>query len=268
MSDSRSTFSDLIVYVDESGDHGPVSPEFPVFVLAFCIFDKAEYANEVTTLMHGLKFEHFGHDTVVLHEREIRKSLPPFSFLLNEQRRLEFMEDITSLVARCPFTLVAAVIDKRKLREQPSVDADPYQLALGFGLQELALHRETLGDKGLLHVVFEGRGKKEDADLELAFRRVCDVNSLGRHLDMEPLFTHKQANHCGHQLADLVAVHRCPHALASAGESCFRGAGDEAPAVASGHGGWAAGFPDAPYNITPRRTPRRAADRVFPVRCG
>ena len=31
---TNDTFSDLIVYVDESGDHGPVSPEFPVFVLA------------------------------------------------------------------------------------------------------------------------------------------------------------------------------------------------------------------------------------------
>lgn len=32
------SFSDYIVYVDESGDHGPVSSDYPVFVLAFCIF--------------------------------------------------------------------------------------------------------------------------------------------------------------------------------------------------------------------------------------
>ena len=31
------TFSDYIVYVDESGDTGD-DPEFPVFCLAFCIF--------------------------------------------------------------------------------------------------------------------------------------------------------------------------------------------------------------------------------------
>lgn len=29
--------SRYIVYVDESGDHGPISAEYPVFVLAFCI---------------------------------------------------------------------------------------------------------------------------------------------------------------------------------------------------------------------------------------
>ena len=40
MTKSVSRFSRFIIYVDESGDHGPVSSEFPVFVLAFCIFDK------------------------------------------------------------------------------------------------------------------------------------------------------------------------------------------------------------------------------------
>ena len=35
-------FSRYIVYADESGDHGPASLEYPIFVLAFCIFDKEE----------------------------------------------------------------------------------------------------------------------------------------------------------------------------------------------------------------------------------
>ncbi len=91
-------FSRFIVYVDESGDHGPVSREFPVFVLAFCIFEKDSYANRVTTLMHRLKFKHFGHDTVVLHEREIRKSIPPFDILQNAARRTEFLDDVNALV--------------------------------------------------------------------------------------------------------------------------------------------------------------------------
>jgi len=35
-------FSDYIVYVDESGDHNleRINPEYPLFVLAFCIFEK------------------------------------------------------------------------------------------------------------------------------------------------------------------------------------------------------------------------------------
>jgi len=42
-------FSDSIVDVDESGDHGLTSIQepYPVFVLSFCIFHKDEYrANE------------------------------------------------------------------------------------------------------------------------------------------------------------------------------------------------------------------------------
>ena len=33
-------FSDYIVYVDESGDHGlKIAPLYPIFVLAFCVFE-------------------------------------------------------------------------------------------------------------------------------------------------------------------------------------------------------------------------------------
>jgi len=63
--------SRYIVYVDESGDHGPVSAEYPMFVLAFCVFDKKEYANTVTSYMHRLKFKHCGHDTVVARHWQV-----------------------------------------------------------------------------------------------------------------------------------------------------------------------------------------------------
>jgi len=196
-------FSNLIVYVDESGDHGPVSPEFPVFVLAFCIFDKTEYANTVTSYMHRLKFKHFGHDAVVMHERDIRMSTGPFSFLMNKTRRDTFHSDISILIEKAPFQLVAAVIDKRKLpKDGPD---NPYHLALKFGLERLQHHRRDLKDSGCLHVVFESRGVKEDEELELEFRRVCDKNATGQKLDFEPIFASKKANHCGLQLADLVA---------------------------------------------------------------
>ena len=196
-----SQHSSYIVYVDESGDHGHVSAEYPIFVLAFCIFDKDAYAREVTTAMSRFKFKHFGHDTAVLHEREIRKSKPPFAFLLDARRRTSFLTDLTGLIELAPFTLVAAVIDKRKLH--PS--KNPYHMALEFGLERIEMFRQGEHDAGKLHVVFEARGRNEDQDLELQFRRVCDNNWLGRKLDHEPLFVAKAANHCGLQLADLIA---------------------------------------------------------------
>lgn len=202
---TNDTFSNLIVYVDESGDHGPVSPEFPVFVLAFCIFDKREYANTVTSYMHRLKFKHFGHDTVVMHERDIRMSSGPFSFLMNKARRETFMSDLSTLIEKAPFHIVAAVIDKDKLGSSYTSPQNPYHLAMKFGLERIQNHRVDVKDTGRLHVIFEGRGLKEDKDLELEFRRVCDANATGTRLDFEPIFASKKANHCGLQLADLVA---------------------------------------------------------------
>ncbi|CAC9451571.1 hypothetical protein BSPLISOX_2138 [uncultured Gammaproteobacteria bacterium] len=42
-------FSDYIVYVDESGDHGLVNidTQYSIFVLAFCIFKKSDYLKTV-----------------------------------------------------------------------------------------------------------------------------------------------------------------------------------------------------------------------------
>ncbi|MDH4188301.1 MAG: DUF3800 domain-containing protein [Nitrospira sp.] len=67
--------SDFLVFVDESGDHGmeTIDKEYPLFVLAFCIIQKREYADRLTPALQSFKLKHFGHDNVVLHERDIRK---------------------------------------------------------------------------------------------------------------------------------------------------------------------------------------------------
>ena len=64
----------------------------------------------------------------------------------------------------------------------------------------------------LVHVVFESRGKNEDAELELEFRRIAanQANWGYRSPDFsyarfEPVFARKDANAAGLQLADLVA---------------------------------------------------------------
>ena len=76
-------FSDFVVYVDESGDHSLVSidPDFPVFVLALCVIHKRHYAEKIIAAVEKLKFNYFGHDSVVLHEHEIRKQKGDFAFL-------------------------------------------------------------------------------------------------------------------------------------------------------------------------------------------
>jgi hypothetical protein len=201
-------FDDYIVFVDESGDHGLVSidPNYPVFVLAFCIFEKRTYARELVPAMLDFKFKHFGHDQVVLHEHEIRKNKEPFLFLRDAEKRGPFMADLDGLVAGADFTLVASAINKREHKTRYADPRNPYHIAMGFGLERV--YRELLGRGcagGTTHILLERRGPKEDAEVELEFRRICAANATGHVLPFEPILSHKACNSSGLQLADLIA---------------------------------------------------------------
>lgn len=201
-------FSDYIVYVDESGDHSLdlVDAAYPIFVLAFCLFRKAEYVEDCVSRVTELKFRYVGHDQFVLHEREIRRQIGPFGFLRGDaDRRSAFMADLTELIESAPFSLVAVVIDKRALRE--ATPGNPYHIALELGLGELDRQLRATGcSGGTLHVVFERRGKKEDTELELEFRRLCSTPaSDAPRYPFGFVLADKRGNSTGLQLADLVA---------------------------------------------------------------
>jgi hypothetical protein len=201
--------SDYIVYVDESGDHSldSIDREYPVFVLAFCIFQKEAYRLQASPALQGLKFRHFGHDMVVLHEREIRKASGPFSFLVDAERRTSFMQDLNCLIDDTPFTLVATVILKEKLRDQYAEPRNPYHIALGYSLERIQSFLMTQGQQDrTTHIVFESRGRREDEELGAEFCRVCDgANVRGERLKLQMTIADKKTNSCGLQLADLVA---------------------------------------------------------------
>lgn len=198
------SFSDYIAYVDESGDHSleSIDPEYPIFVLAFCVFHKNEYINNISTAIKKFKFNHFGHDVVVLHEHDIRKAKKEFVMLINEKKRLHFMTDLNQLMVDSSFTVIAMAINKKLLKEKYTTPFNPYHLALTFGLERLySFLREKQQFELKTHIIFESRGNKEDKDLELEFRRVCDeLNS-----PFEIILADKKTNFCGLQLADLIA---------------------------------------------------------------
>lgn len=84
---------------------------------------------------------------------------------------------------------------------------NPYHIALGFCLETLyEFLQEKQQHEKKTHVVVECRGKKEDNELELEFRRICDGNNrLSSTLPFDVLFADKKAMSSGLQLADLVA---------------------------------------------------------------
>lgn len=122
--------SDFIVFADESGDHSlaKINPVYPVFVLSFCIFAKTDYVETVCPLLQRFKLRWWQHDGVVLHSLRIRRKQLPFIFLKSLDKRELFMADLTDTWSRCPFTLIAAVIDKVRLRDRDIQPENPYSL--------------------------------------------------------------------------------------------------------------------------------------------
>jgi len=204
-----SEFSDYIVFVDESGDHGleSIDPCYPVFVLAFCIMRKEDYIKRLTPAIQSVKFGYFGHDNIILHERDIRKDEKDFSSLKPKEKKETFISDLTQIVTDAPFKLVCCVIRKEHLKSRYSDPDNPYHIALGFGLERVFYYLQAKGaTSARIHVVVEKRGKKEDDELELEFRRVCDGNNyVHETLPFEIVFMDKKSNSPGLQLADLVA---------------------------------------------------------------
>jgi hypothetical protein len=94
---NMTNFSDYIVYVDENGDYGlaTVDPLSPLFVLACCVFEKRSYSEVVCPGLRRLKFHYFGHDMVVLYERDIRKKIGPFASFLTRKFRNGFSRTST-----------------------------------------------------------------------------------------------------------------------------------------------------------------------------
>lgn len=212
-------FSDFIVYVDESGHHSltAIDQNFPVFALSFCVVKKADYVASVVPAVQELKFKHCGHDAIILHEHDIRRSEGDFTWLrANREKREAFHGELHQIMVDAPVapvTLIGSVIDKIALNEKYFRPRSPYELALHFCLERLLIFLLAAGQRGRrIHVVFERRGKMEDDKLEVAFRQIVGGEiSLGnrRHefesMEFASKFVKKSMNSTGLQLADLTA---------------------------------------------------------------
>lgn len=200
-------FSDYIIYADESGDHSLAKvfdEEYPVFVLAFCIFKKTDYIGQALTKLSQLKFDFWGHDAVVLHSHKIRKQKEEFALLGNIPTMEKFIERINEMVTNTSFCVVATAIDKRRLQKQYPKPQSPYNLELLFCLERATKFLSEMGQKErLTHIIVEARGKKEDAELELEFRRIIMQQKGLAKFDI--IFSDKKSNGAGLQIADLMA---------------------------------------------------------------
>lgn len=140
--------SDFIVFADESGDHGldGIDPQFPVFSMLFCLFHKTDYFRKtdycdvIEPAVRRFKFEHFGHDAIVLHEHESRKEKAAFAVLrTNPGLRAAFLSGLSSLIDGASISVYASVIDKLRLKERYANPYNPYEISLRFLMERLAI---------------------------------------------------------------------------------------------------------------------------------
>lgn len=198
---------DYIVYADESGDLSFEDKEYPVFVLAFCIFSKHEYLTEVVRRIKGLKFAVWSHDMTVLHSKKIRTQADDFRFLQGVAQREAFMKTLSQAIQDSPFTIISTGIDKRLLQEQYVNPANPYELGLEYCLERLYRFLGEKNQKGrVTYIVIESRMDNQNKELDQAFQKIIERNKgLQDQYPLKLIFGDKKANSVGLQIADLIA---------------------------------------------------------------
>ena len=197
-------FSDYIVYVDESGDHSlkTIDKDYPIFVLTFSIFNKNDYINNIVPTFQELKFKYFGHDIIIFHENEIRRRKNEFKILYNKDIYNNFMNEMSKIIDKSKFSIISSVIHKEKLIQTPLKNENPYHIALTFCLERLNKFLCTNNyENNITHIVVEKRGKKEDDELELEFRRICQDKNYKFNI----ILADKKINSVGLQLSDMIA---------------------------------------------------------------
>ena len=83
--------SRFLAFFDECGDHSlvKIDPDFPLFVLALVVVERAAYRDTILPEMNRLKLGYWNHEGINLHSRDIRVAAGPFNILLNAERPLE-----------------------------------------------------------------------------------------------------------------------------------------------------------------------------------
>lgn len=179
-----------IIYVDESGSPRPNQPDpnYPIFVLAGCVFDSATYVNGIANAVCCLKFAHFGSDAPILHEAEIRKRLGPFGFKGNQAKQEAFLSELDD-------TLHHHVPEIIAVAAKPS--AATHDLAISAIEELVDIAARTSNTR--THWIFERRGRREDANLETALTAIAQPD---RHTWE---FVPKSRGLPGLEMADMVA---------------------------------------------------------------
>jgi len=204
----------MLLFLDESGDHGLVNvdPHFPVFALCGILVSDTAYET-IDAATRELKRKLWGEKKVILHSRDIRKCEKEFQILFDEGVKKSFYTEINKLVSDSEYTIIASAINKENhIKQYGKLASDVYEISLSFIIERSVFFLDDWrSGNRQLRIVIERRGKKEDGQLQEHFQRLCSrgtgyvtpdrIRAYGMNIE----FRSKSDDVNGLQLADLVA---------------------------------------------------------------
>src|SRR5690606_7759434 len=117
------------------------------------------YTETVIKKLEQLKFKHFGHDIIIMHEREILKGTGDFRNYSSKEQKESLLNDLTELMQDTNFILISCVVRKDLLINKYTTPKNPYFIALEFGLERIyRFLREKNQHTKKTFIVFEQRG--------------------------------------------------------------------------------------------------------------
>lgn len=210
-------------FLDETGDHGLtfIDDNFPIFLLAGCLFEDPEYQN-ITTEINSLKQELFKTTEVILHSRDIRKCDGAFQILFDLDIKKRFYERLNKIISDAKFTIISVAIDKKKhIKKYGKVASNPYTICLSYVLERLVFCTDNYSVDSTISIVIEKRGKKEDRQLLSHYNSIIDRGTYHvsatrfKHRVVDFTMMTKRDNNIGLQISDLCAYPIARHVLNS-----------------------------------------------------
>jgi hypothetical protein len=206
------------VFIDEVGNHDMKSddPNHRHLGLTGVIMSLEYETGTFTNSLNAIKQEFFETQGIVLHRREMLEAKPPFEALNDVEIRKRFDAGLLRVLRDAEYRVFTVVIDKKEHKERYAVwQFHPYHYCLTVLLERYVRFLDRIGHVG--DVLVESRGRKENRQLERAFRHVYDHGSdhvpvcvfRNRLTSMQLKVKPKASNIAGLQLADLIANPSC-----------------------------------------------------------
>ena len=200
-----------LAFIDESGDPGlrRANEEYPIFALAAVVCLERDYTARIAPQWRQFQRSQIG-DGVRLNARQIAKQQGPFAELVARDKRRQFSQALSDLLAGLPVALMAACLNKRMHQvEYGPFRRSAYEFTLPFLMERLVYLMSARHDGA--SVTVQAHGAREDAHFHEVWQRHLAGGSY-YHASTEfssrlPKLEFKPAAEAGAglQLADLAA---------------------------------------------------------------